>query len=215
MQDDRCSTCPTPAARRHGTSRPCLLLPLVRCDNPGRFPEQVTAPVQYGARICAFAVYLLHGHFVPEDRLAELMGDLFGVRLVPATIARMSRSCAQRLQGFIEAVRDRVSQAKVKHMDETGFRIGGRTGWLGVLDQPPDLLSRQCPARRPAARCQRYRRARSLEALLHDDGVLHALCNAHHLRELKALIEIDKEEWARKMQALLQRACHAADLAHK
>ena len=28
-------------------------------------------------------VYLLHGHFLPEDRLAELMRELFGVSVVP------------------------------------------------------------------------------------------------------------------------------------
>jgi hypothetical protein len=32
------------------------------------------------------------------------------------------------------------------------------------------------------------------------------LCNAHHLRELKALIDLEKEDWARKMQRLLRRA---------
>ena len=46
-------------------------------------------------------------------------------------------------------------------------------------------------------------------------GVVHALCNAHHLRELKALIEIEKEDWAAKMQRLLRRACHAANLARE
>ena len=35
-------------------------------------------------------------------------------------------------------------------------------------------------------------------------NVLHALCNAHQLRELKALIDIEKEDWARNMQQLLR-----------
>lgn len=46
-------------------------------------------------------------------------------------------------------------------------------------------------------------------------SVLHALCNAHHLRELKALVEIEKEDWARRMQRLLRRACHATNLARE
>ena len=46
-------------------------------------------------------------------------------------------------------------------------------------------------------------------------GVLHALCNAHHLRNSGALVEIEKEDWARKMQRLLRRACHAANFARE
>src|SRR5580704_3221199 len=43
------------------------------------FPEDVTAPVQYGARIAAVVMYLLHLQLLPEKRLAALMADLFGV----------------------------------------------------------------------------------------------------------------------------------------
>src|SRR3954469_7538199 len=46
-------------------------------------------------------------------------------------------------------------------------------------------------------------------------GVRHALCKAHHLSELKALVDIEKEDWARRMQRLLRRACHASNLARE
>ena len=190
------------------------LCPNCDTETSASFPAGVTAPVQYGARICAFVVYLLNYHFLPEDRLAELMSDLFGLKLVPATIARMSAACAQRFRDFADAVHERVAAARVKHLDETGFRIGGRTQWLHIFS---------------TALLTFYRTSSKRGSLLsgvtgivvHDHwkpyytmkGVLHALCNAHHLRELKALVEIEKEEWARKMQRLLRRACHAVNLA--
>jgi transposase len=96
------------------------------------FPESVNAPVQYGARITAFIIYLLHYQLLPENRLATLMADLFGVKVATATIARMSRACAERLHGFVETVRDLVAGAPVKHDDRVGrhhadpFRHRGR-----------------------------------------------------------------------------------------
>ena len=50
------------------------------------FPGDVAAATQYGANISALVVYLQHWHFIPEDRLAELMKDVFGVNLSTATI---------------------------------------------------------------------------------------------------------------------------------
>src|ERR1700681_3978664 len=84
----------------------------------GSFPDGVNAPVQYGIRIQSLVIYLLHYQLLPEDRLAELMADLCGVKLAAATIARISRTCAERLRGFAETVRDLVAGALVKHMDE-------------------------------------------------------------------------------------------------
>jgi len=180
------------------------------------FPEGVTAPVQYGQRIGAFVLYLLHYQLLPEKRLTALLADLFGVKLVTATIARISQDCAHRFRGFAEAVREHVAAAPVKHLDETGFRIGGKTQWLHIASTVW-LTFYRVSAKRGSLL------PKVTGIVVHDHwkpyytmrGVLHALCNAHHLRELKALVEIEKEDWARKMQRLLRRACHAANLAHQ
>src|ERR1035437_1693785 len=180
------------------------------------FPEGVAAPVQYGTQIAAFVLYLLHYQLLPEKRLAQLMADLFGVHLVTATIARISQDCAQRFQGFANAVRDGVAAAPVKHMDETGFRIGGKTQWLHIASTIWLTFYRVSPKRGSLL-------AQVTGVVVHDHwkpyytltGVLHALCNAHHLREVQALVEIEKEDWARKMRHLLRRACYASKLARE
>lgn len=180
------------------------------------FPEGVNAPVQYGPRIVALVIYLLHYHLLPEARLAALLDTLFGIKIVPATIARMSRSCAVRLQDFAATLSDLVAGAEVKHMDETGLRIGGKTQWLHVACTTLLTFYRVCTKRGSLM-------ANVTGIVVHDhwkpyytlSGVLHALCNAHHLRELKARIEIEKEDWARKMQLLLRRACHAVNVARE
>ena len=63
-----------------------------RCGACGRvtraaFPAGVNAPVQYGPRVAATAAYLQNAHFLPEERLAELFQDVFGVAICAATLA--------------------------------------------------------------------------------------------------------------------------------
>ena len=191
-----------------------------RCGKCGEqtradFPTNVAAPVQYGERLEAYVLYLLYGQLLPEKRVAALIADLFGVALSTATLATIGQKAAARLRPFAEAVREHVAQAPVKHMDETGFRIAGKTQWLHVASTLLLTFYRVSS-----------RRGSLLSGVsgivVHDhwkpyytmEGVLHALCNAHHLRELQALVEIEKEGWARKMQRLLRHACHAANLAN-
>lgn len=106
--------------------------------------------------------------------------------------------------------------AAVKNLDETGFRVGGKTQWLHIASTTL-LTFYRIAAQRGSMLVD------VIGIIVHDhwkpyytmEGVLHALCNAHHLRELKALIEIEKEDWARKMQKLLRLTCHLANLARE
>jgi transposase len=48
-----------------------------RTQTRAAFPEGIAAPVQYGKRIGALVLYLLHYQLLPEKRLAEAMAGLF------------------------------------------------------------------------------------------------------------------------------------------
>jgi transposase len=63
-----------------------------RCERTtkGQFPPEVRATLQYGAGVQARAVYLTQYQLLPVERSCELLRDLFGYPVSPATIQRSS-----------------------------------------------------------------------------------------------------------------------------
>jgi transposase len=181
------------------------------------FPEALSAPVQYGPALSALAVYLTHYQQLPYQRSAELLGALVGLTLSPATLVNLGREAGARLAAPVAAIAQAVVGSAVAHADETGLRVAGALHWLHVLCTP--LLT-----------CYAVHAKRGAEALLgigllsgfrgilvHDHWraylstpAQHAFCNAHHLRELIAIAEIDPVlSWPKRLIALL---CEANDV---
>ena len=185
-------------------------------ETEAAFPADVTAPAQYGANVAALVVYLLHWHLIPEERLAAVMREVFGVEVSTATSAAMAQRKAEEWTELADHIGEQVRQAPVKHLDETGLRIAGLLQWLPVAST--GLLTFYRTSRKRGAMLEDV-----TGIVVHDfwrpyftlKGVRHALCNAHHLRELKALSDLEREPWALAMFRFLRHACHAANLARQ
>ena len=189
-----------------------------RCETRAAFPAGVSAPAQYGERLRAAAVYLNVQQLIPEDRVAQTLSDLFGaVRFCPDTLADWVEKKARAFEPVFARIAALASTAPVRCLDETGFRVAGRGHWLHTVATDTLTLYRVSPKRGDIPKdliggvivhdgFKSYRRLESLG---------HALCNAHHLRELMALIEFDKEPWAELMRDLLLEANRAVDEAHQ
>jgi transposase len=174
------------------------------------FPPEVTTRVQYGAQIKALAVYLTQAHLLPYDRTREVLTDLFGQGPTEGAVWAAVQDAATHLDGVEAQIKDALCAAEVLHNDETGVRVGGHLEWLHVASTP-QLTHYAVHAKRGSTATTaigilpRFA-GRSvhdgLEAYRHY-GCAHALCNAHHLRELTAVEEHDKQPWATQMKELL------------
>lgn len=172
--------------------------------NRGQFPKGVRNQTQYGNQILGMAVYFSVQQLIPEDRVQSLFSDIFGLKIATATLVEACTGFSRLVTDSVSANLDQLKASNVKHLDETGIRIGGKTRWLHVISTDKQTHYRVSE-----------KRGNLLDGLtgivVHDhwkpyftlQNISHALCNAHHLRELKALTEIDKEPWAQKMTALL------------
>lgn len=175
------------------------------------FPPEATHPVQYGPRLKQLALYLHTEHFIPYQRTQQVLSDLVGAGVCVGSLQTFVAQAAGRVRPVVQQLKAAIQQSPVAHADETGFYIGGERHWLHSVST--DQFSYYAPHPR------RGQTATDAIGLLpHYQGVLvhdnwapyfkythmtHALCNAHHLRELTAIAENDQQPWATWMQHLL------------
>lgn len=187
-----------------------------RCPVSGRlvraaFPEHVQAPAQYGSRFRALMIYFNNRQFIPYDRLTELCEDLYGQPLSEATIVAGNRRTYETLAPFEQRVQDLLVQAPLVHGDESGLRVAGRLHWLHVVSTAQLTFYGVHPNRGTKAMDEFNILPRCKNWIIHDhfkpyftyQDALHALCNEHHLRELKFLYEEHQESWAQELSAFL------------
>ena len=188
--------------------------------NKAAFPEGVGAPVQYGPRARAAAVYLNNYQFLPYERTCELLDDLLACPMSEGTLANIIAECHQRLEDPVARIKEQIAQAEVAHFDESGSRVEGKLWWVHT-------------ASTVNATYYDIHRKRGREAFdaigilpnfigraIHDFwkpyfgySCLHGLCNAHHLRELIFVHEQHQQNWAGRMIDCLLDIKDAADRA--
>lgn len=189
--------------------------PCCKSINKGTFPDGVTAPTQYGKRFDALISYLSVHQMIPYERITQVMNDMFGHFISEGVILNALSRVEDKLSSFNDITKEALIESKVVHADETGINVRGKLHWAHIA------LSNS------AAHCLLHPK-RGVDAIkemdilpsykgvvVHDhwkpyesiEGVFkHAFCNAHHLRELSRVTELDKQQWSKDMSKLLLEA---------
>jgi len=153
----------------------------------------------------------LHDYqLIPYDRGCELLSDVYGCEISPATLIRAETECFEGLEEYENVIKDALLQSPVIHCDETGARIKGIRNWLHVA----------CTAKMTYYFAHPKRGSEAMDdmgILPNYDGVIvhdfwkayykyfcnHGLCDAHLIRELIFISENYEQEWSEQMTDLL------------
>lgn len=186
------------------------------------FPASVTQAVQYGPNVRALGVHLTQGQLLPFARAAQLINDLYGIAISPATLLAWVDEARVALQATADAIADSLRAAPLVHADESGLRVQGKLHWLHVAANDSHTWYGVHAKRGMEAIAAQAILPQRIGVLIHDCWApywqlpgTHALCNAHLLRELLYVQELTGERWPARMSELLLRANELREAAQR
>jgi transposase len=180
------------------------------------FPSAVTESVQYGPNVKALGVHLTHGQLLPYARAAQLIGDLYGIAPSPGTLLAWVGEASAALKKSADVIARHLHAAPVVHADETGLRVDSKLYWMHVAATEKLTWYGVHAKRGMEAIIAHGILPNRTGVLVHDCwkpywslDCVHALCNAHLLRELVYVKELTGQVWPEQMMGFL---CQANDL---
>lgn len=187
------------------------------CRNCGKhvesaFPEDVQYHVQYGSNVQTMVMYMMHYQLVPFVRTKEFFQHFFNLSISEGTIWNMSQKFGTYLvKTFEPQAREKLRKAPVIHFDETGLRSEGKTQWLHTLSTDEVTLQYVHEKRGTEAMDEIGVLPAFKGVAVHDclasyfvyNKCKHAVCNAHLLRDLKAVHEQTEQTWPQEIIEIL------------
>lgn len=175
------------------------------------FPKGVTKAVQYGTSVKEHSVYMSQFQLIPYKRIQGYFREQIAIPVSEGSIYNFNQEAYDLLETFEEKVKAELANSDVLHVDETSINTNGDRYWLHSASN--NLWTHFFPHERRGTEAMD-----SIGILPKFKGILchdhwksyytynctHALCNAHHLRELTGVWEEDKHQWAKDTKSLLE-----------
>jgi transposase len=206
--------------REHHSEQKCC--PQCQQITIAAFPIEARAPVQYGPRIAAIAVYLVQQQLLPLARACEVLTDLLAVSMSEGTLCDLIARCASNLVEVEQQIKEALISSAVLHQDEPGLYVKGVRSWLHVACTAQLTHDAVHPKRGKEALDTIGIMPRFQGTSVHDGwrsyflyACSHALCLVHLVRELTFLAEEQGLSWAADLKALLLDMKEATDQARE
>jgi hypothetical protein len=168
---------------------------------------------RYGDSVTAFTTLLYSIGVVSYDRIKKILAGLTGRSISTGTLRGFIMTAHGKVGDAVGHIRQKLTASPLIHADETGLRVAGVLKWLHTACTTAlTYLSVQGKRGEEGMRAAGVL-GRFTGTLVTDcwasyfkfKDIVHALCNAHVLRELLERWQRTKQEWTRAMIELLLR----------
>jgi transposase len=158
------------------------------------------------------------------ERLQEFWKEIYWLKISQTTLMNFNKKWFWNLESFEEQLKSALIQSPILHSDETWVRIDWKTNRVHtVWTKKISYYSAQ--EKRWKQAMDKMKILEFFTWILVSDHwssykiftnfILHCFCNAHHLRELKWVLENEKKSWPEEMIKLLLEAKKLKEEAQK
>jgi transposase len=87
----------------------------------------------FGTTVATMVTYLRYSHAVSYQRLSQLMGEIYGLKLSEGAIANLLQRVQQQLTDPVSQIIERLRRARLVCSDETSARVEGKLSGNGCF----------------------------------------------------------------------------------
>lgn len=173
--------------------------------------------VTYGKSLKSMLVLFNTYGLVSINRTSKMLNELTNgeIKIADSSICNIIKEASNKSTSEIEIIKDKLQSSPVLHVDETPIRSEGKLNYVHAVGNNDYTLLSAAKSRGKIAVEEIGVLNKYFGTLVHDHykmyynyGTKHQECNAHILRYLKAVTEIEKGGWSLDMSNLLKEILH-------
>lgn len=187
------------------------------CDSTvkGKFPSDMSGPLQYGNGLKAYIISLLISQMVSLNRVQKMVKSLIGEILSESTLLKFVLRLYFILELWESRAIEQILRSRAMNVDETSLRVDKKNHWIHVYSSGDITLKLLHKNRGTEAIDELNIIPRYAGHIIHDcwssyltyNHCGHGLCGSHLVRELTCAIDANQYKWAAAMKNLLLETC--------